>query len=455
MSTLYRRFGLLALSAGVWLAIQGAAHAQFVFRTIPSAQQVNAFNPFWRVAPGVSQAQYLATVRAYAATAATIPPYLYGYNPYPSPVINTGPVINPYNPYPYGPLYGGANPYTPGYGGAGYSAMTNPYMPGTSAYSPYTNPYTPGTGYDSGYYPPYPYGGLGSGGVLYGSADSIRAIGSTWTSAEQARLMREQALQAHLETKRKKFDLDMYIKQNTPTFTEEQARIAAITLKRIQNSAMPGEISSGKSLNILLDDMRKFPGKKVGDMPPMPEDVLTNLNVTAGTGGASSTGLIRDGKLPAWPTALQDIIEPTERARIAKQVAEMVERAKAKEAVDPAVLTKLRKTLDDARDKLGDKINDIATSEYLNAKRFLTDLDLARKALETGDAARQLEFETWAKAAPRTPQDLADYMVRKGLKIAPAVASDDAAYRAAHSALAALDIQMNATFALAAPDYKE
>src|SRR5438874_8470620 len=100
MSTLSRRFALLALTFGAGLALAGAADAQF--RVVP-------FRPNPLVAPGVTQAQYLASVRAYAAAASTIPPWLSGYNP--SPVI----------PTPFGG-YGG-NPYSPG---GGYPGMTNP-----------------------------------------------------------------------------------------------------------------------------------------------------------------------------------------------------------------------------------------------------------------------------------------------------------------------------------------
>ena len=53
-----------------------------------------------------------------------VPPWVYGYNAYPSPFINYG------NPYPF---YYGYNPY------ALYSSVYNPYLTG-AAYSPY-NPY--------------------------------------------------------------------------------------------------------------------------------------------------------------------------------------------------------------------------------------------------------------------------------------------------------------------------
>src|SRR5436853_260740 len=70
------------------------------------------------------------------------------------------------------------------------------------------------------------------------------------------------ALQDRLDTKKKKFDLEMYIKANTPTFTEEQAKVLKMTLKRIQTNSTEPEIVNGRALNLLLDDMRRYPGKK-------------------------------------------------------------------------------------------------------------------------------------------------------------------------------------------------
>jgi len=438
---MYRKIGVFAVMAAGWLATANLAHAQFGGVVgVPG-------NPL-RVPPGMNQAQYLASVRAYARTAATTPPWLNGYNR----GFGAGPVVNP-NPAapfnPYSPLYGGGasaltNPYTPIGAGAG-AGVVNPYTPaGISPYGWYGgvdpfNPYNP-------YYNPW-------GGVLSGTADIVRAYGSQMQSAEQARIMREQANQAKLDTIRQRFDLEMYIKANTPTFTEEQARIAALTLRRIQNNATPGEILSGRSLNVLLDDLRKFPGKKVTtDLPPLPENVLVAINITSSTG---SLGMLRDSKIPAWPTALQEVFSPTELKKIELQFLTQLNAAEGKGMVDPNVLKELRTKIDKAREELGNRINDIPTSEYLNGKRFLNDLDQARIALERGEAKHQLEYMKWARTSPRSPQDLADYLTSRGLKIAASTLTDEAGYRAAHSALAALDIQMNTQFAAAEPEPKE
>src|SRR5262249_17910472 len=133
-------------------------------------------------------------------------------------------VANFYNPPFFGGGFGGGfappiatpfvNPYQPS--GAGYGIGSNPYDPsgsfgGGSGWNPY-NPWNPWNN--------NPFGG--PGGTLIGAANVMQSYGSVINAQEQARILREQALQAKLETRKKAFDLDMYIKANTPTYTQEQ-----------------------------------------------------------------------------------------------------------------------------------------------------------------------------------------------------------------------------------------
>src|SRR5262245_5541852 len=69
---------------------------------------------------------------------------------------------------------------------------------------------------------PYPYsvGNLGPGYYLQGSASVINSVGNLYTQQEQARILREQANQAKLETKKKNLDLLNYERENTWTYTQ-------------------------------------------------------------------------------------------------------------------------------------------------------------------------------------------------------------------------------------------
>src|SRR5439155_8020394 len=218
MSPNLRRYGAMAVAVGLLVASAGSVHAQG-FGVIPNQPIVN--NPNFLMNPGLAQAQFLYNLQARQMINSN--PYITGA----APAASVNPLVDPYT---------GGNIYSPG------SALS----PAMAPYSPYYNPYSP-----------YPYGGF-----LSGAADVLKAYGTVITSQEQARIMREAAKQARLDTEKKRFDLERYIKDNTPSFTEEQAKIAKQVLRKVQNTSNPYEIWSGSSLNILLDDLRKYPSKR-------------------------------------------------------------------------------------------------------------------------------------------------------------------------------------------------
>jgi hypothetical protein len=122
--------GLTILGAGV-----PHAQAQFRQRTLPVYSPgvsplvpfYNPLTPNYRVAPGVSMQQAIFNNYQVARAAASLPPWMYGYNPYPAPIVSTGPVV----PYPVASYYSPySNPYT--------SYSYTPWLYTTPIYS---NPY--------------------------------------------------------------------------------------------------------------------------------------------------------------------------------------------------------------------------------------------------------------------------------------------------------------------------
>jgi hypothetical protein len=320
---------------------------------------------------------------------------------------------------------GPINPYTPN----GTVPLTpnpfaiNPYAPGGSGY--------PGTGY--GWNPGE------FGGILFGHADMLRAYGATINMQEQARILRQQSIQARFDTQRKRFELEMYIKANTPTFTEEQAKVARTTLQRIKTNSTPAEITTGKSLNLILDDARNFKNRKVAsDSTPLSEGVLMQLNVTANENGM---GPLRDGQIN-WPIALKEVLTDEQRRTLEAQAQALVQGA-AKGKVDANTLRDFGGELDRAYEMVLERVNELGP-HYLDAKRFLSDLRNARKAIEKGEAQHQAEFMRWVSTGGKTVQDVVDYLISKGLKFAPASLHDEAAYRAFFSALVAYNVALNA-----------
>src|SRR3954451_20057240 len=73
--------------------------------------------------------------------------------------------------------------------------------------NPYVNPYAVN-----------PYGGVG--GYAAGQAQVIQSTGQLLVDQEQARIERQKADQAKIDTQKKAFDEAMYEKALTPTHTE-------------------------------------------------------------------------------------------------------------------------------------------------------------------------------------------------------------------------------------------
>jgi len=308
------------------------------------------------------------------------------------------------------------------------AATVNPYIGGYGGYG-YANPYNPFMYYNS------------PGATLMGEADVMRSLGKVVNDQEEARLKRELANQAKLDTIKKEFDLRMYIKANTPTYTQEQERIAKTTLRRIQTNSLPGEVSNGKALNYLLDDLRKFPSKKISLEPLMlNEGVLTHLNVTKNTFGV---GLLRDDGRVTWPVALREILTDKQRRALSLQLEDLVKDAN-KGRLDANVLRDVRAEMDRVRDELVKKVNETPYAQYFDAKRFLQDFNEATVALERGEAPVQAKFQRFVEGG-KSVQEVIDYMVNNGLRFAPASFNDEAAYRAVHSMLASYNIAMNSS----------
>ena len=215
---------------------QGLAQAQ---RLTPTSQYVNAVAARQYYNLQLMNQQQLFNARVYQIYAN--PSGYYSAPPYAaSPYVPSG-----YPSYPTTPAYSAPfNPYT--------GTAVNPYTPTAPGYGGMANPYSPTDPSQANPYNPYnPYGGSGYGGgsTLTGSADVLRAYGQTTNAIEQARITRELALQAKLETRKKAVETELYIKSITPTYTQEQERNSRMILDRIRKNSLPGEVVSGKSLN--------------------------------------------------------------------------------------------------------------------------------------------------------------------------------------------------------------
>lgn len=366
--------------------------------------------------------------------------------------LSVSPVLGQIAPYGVAQPYGGANPGMAGIGAGLYGGAMNPYMAMGAGYGGISNPYgaysqTSGSGYNPFMYPYYGQDNGGifgrAGGALYGASQVISAYGQALNAQEQSRIMREQYYQAKLETQRRAFDLSMYIAARTPSFTEVQANVARNTLRRLQNAAAPVEIANGKALNVLLDDASKFGAKRPAlDAITLAPDVLKQLNVTK---QGSGVGVLRnDGKI-TWPVALADVLSPEQRKTMSLQAQLLVKDA-AKGNLDPNVFKDLRNGINTTREQLLKRVNDLPGEQYMQAKRFLTDMESSLNAVQQGEVQVQANFDNFVGGKSRTVQDVIDFMTGSGYRFGPGTMGDEAAYRALYLALANYDVALNSQY---------
>lgn len=424
MRTITLRIGAAALAGVAALGLAAAeAQAQFIRPSMPG--YAPGVGPFYNPGLRMGAAPGLYGVGA-------LPPVMAG-NPYGmgGPVVTTSfPPINPYGGGQGSNVYGqggsGTNPY--GSGGASGGDLSNPYSAALQGSGSTTsNPYIS--------YTPDPYTGL-----LYGSADMLRASASMNMGFERARILRELAIRASLENRKQRFDLERYIKEHTPTLTQDQEKVAAETLRRVQKLASPGEIAYGRSVNILVKDLAKYRDKKATfDGEPIDEDILKHVNVTNGEYGPN-LGFLRSGQFN-WPAALQDLVPERERSEIEDLARSLYDLAIEGKSIDQ--LRNLELRVARLQTMLQDRRNELGSGEYLAARRFLNDFQSAARALRQGIAPRYAAFLRFIRGG-KTAQEVAKYMIDHGLFFAPANAGEEWAYQALHYALASYDVAVNA-----------
>jgi hypothetical protein len=301
-----------------------------------------------------------------------------------------------------------------------------------------------GSGASNGYggYPGYTgYYESAYGGYLRGNADVINATGQYLINYEKAKLTKEAVRQARIDTRRKVFDEYLYERANTPTLEDERERAIDLERRRAVNDPPVTEIWSAKALNDLLFDVQKLQAKGIsGPQLRLDEDTLKRINVSAGRTPGNVGLLKNEGKL-SWPLALRTMRPQKEvddlRQDISSLLPDAINQA-VNGKVSPNVLETLTKDVDRLQQLLTDNVRDLPPGQYMEAKRFLNNLEDGLQVLQQPNAG--LYFTQRYMAKGRTVQDLVNYMSKEGLTFAPAVGGDEAAYVALHRALAAYDV---------------
>jgi hypothetical protein len=106
----------------------------------------------------------------------------------------------------------------------------------------------------------------------------------------------------------------MYERAQTPSFTKQQEKLAALRVRRSQKTASITEIWSGHALNNLLKDLKALHAKKPsGPEIELSKDALKQINIVDAK-GKGNIGLLRnDGQL-TWPPGLREL-EPVDETQ--------------------------------------------------------------------------------------------------------------------------------------------
>jgi hypothetical protein len=282
-------------------------------------------------------------------------------------------------------------------------------------------------------YNPYSYPSLYPN-YLSGAADVISSQGQLMVDQQQAFLGREQVRSAKIDNRRKALDEYLYERAVTPTTEDERERQRIENVRRSRNDPTPTEIWSARSLNDLLGAIQKQQAQRIeGPAIPVDGQVLQRINMTGGMSD-SSLGQIRDGGRVHWPLGLAGDEFQSTRSEIDGLCAQAFQQVQSG-AVSPATIQKLIRATDALSSKLRQNVAEISPNDYIAARRFVSDMNGTIRALSDPNVA--------GNSAPRWPpsgttvSEMTQQMTRQGLRFAPAVPGDEAAYTALHRAMVA------------------
>jgi len=405
-----KRPGLAVAVGATALLLASSAFAQGPPPGVMPANGANPYasvnpNPVVGITPGALNAnQRVAPAAIVGGGAATFSSV--------APPASSTPAYNPNRGYNYSVTYPGWDPWGGTYTPGGYGSMYGGYG-----------------GYGYGYDP--------FSGFMRGAADILSSSGSFAVRVQESRMIGEQVKQARVDTRRKIFDEWLYERANTPTNQDERERIQRLERRRAMTDPPASEIMAAIPLNILYKDLRdKVRGGAKGQPVVIDEGTLRQINVKSPSAG--NVGVLKplkDGGQMSWPPLLKGEAYQDDVKLINTRAAEAVKQAVHSGEVDPTRLAELTGAINRLKKKLDDNVTELTPAQWIEAKRFLNQLDDARRALSNPDVSNYFTDKFVARG--KTVPELVEYMASKGLEFAPAVTGDEASYMALYNYLLA------------------
>jgi hypothetical protein len=335
-----------------------------------------------------------------------------------------------------------------GYGGLGYGNLLNGGCTGCGfggygMYGGAGNALMSGALWGAG----YGYGwGLGNvqwmmnpyQGYLQGTADITRANAQYYSTIQQAKLTRQEAIRSSLETRRAMIEEAEWERQHMPDPEKIRQRTLERELTAARVSPPPSDIWSGRALNTLLRHLiiQLGDGAK-GPRIPLSEEIVKHINVKAGNSVGNVALLKNKGELD-WPESLQSSDFKESREQINTLMHRAYKSVDSGNNPDPATLNDLQAQYRKMRDILKNNASKLKPDEYIEAKRYLEQIGQTLTALQDPNIGHQFSGD-WKPTKARFVHELVQHMREKGLLFAPAAEEDQAAYVSLYHALAAFD----------------
>jgi len=290
--------------------------------------------------------------------------------------------------------------------------------------------YSSSPGYNSSGYPPYTaYYPTPAGDALRGLASLTLAYGQYIQDYEQARLMNQQVARSKIASQHLIIEEWRWRQSLMPKAEDLRRLELERDLARATKQAPFSEILEGKTLNVLLANLKQMHGKgRQGPPIPLDEEILKQINVAPRAG--LNVAFIKTGEI-AWPLSLRGDAFTKFRDKLNLNLKDAVQQARINGKVDDPLLKDLeatRRSMDDTLDKLA---TDLTISQYMEAKRYLAYVGDGIRALEGTDVANF--FNRKYEARGKTVADLINYMERQGLVFVGAIPGNEGPYRALYS----------------------
>jgi hypothetical protein len=224
----------------------------------------------------------------------------------------------------------------------------------------------------------------------------------------------------------------------SPEIRDRRAEQAS--LERALNTPPINEITSGKTLNVILKDLQKAVAERGwGELPStpleIPADLLARINVTRSEG--NNIGMLKQWDRMTWPAALGGPEFKLQRKQLDDLAKTAISQAKSDGRVDPEIIRQMDDSVTSLQQQLRDKTVNLSFDAHQEAKTFLNNLQAGIGALRQPDVKLLVNGEYRIKA--QTVPELVKWMSDKGVKFASAMPGDEAAYTMLHERLATYD----------------